>query len=146
MAHFKGTSILIITSDSVVMRVIDRLFAKMRYHADYVNTADKALYAVAAKRYDLILLGLDPSQSSGFYLAEKIRQAEKRVHQSSSYLCAVTNQALASVREACLDSGFDDVVAKPVGQHFLEHLIIKARDHADHKCIGAMPFHSAAQA
>lgn len=103
--------VLVVDDHAINLRLTRRLLAIDGHEAFTATTGAAALEAAAELRPDLILADLLLEDMSGFALVVALhagpRTADLRV-------VAFTAAAMASDREAALDAGFDDYLAKPV--------------------------------
>ncbi|HMS60994.1 MAG TPA: response regulator, partial [Solirubrobacteraceae bacterium] len=89
-----------------------RQLERLGIAADVVGNGREAIAAVAGHDYPLILMDLRMPELDGFDATRAIRASEdgrRRVP-----IVAVTANAARADREACLEAGMDDHLAKPV--------------------------------
>ena len=82
------------------------------YKVDIANNGLEALRKAEAVRYALVLMDLNMPEMDGFEALEKIR-----AHFGGSPpmpIIALTASAEPVMRSKCLNSGFDDIIAKPI--------------------------------
>ncbi|MEI6211318.1 MAG: response regulator [bacterium] len=86
------------------------------YKVDVVANGEEALHAVCTRQYNyrLILMDCQMPGMDGYEATRQIRRAEQTGQLPFHYIIALTAQALAEDQEACLASGMNDYVAKPV--------------------------------
>lgn len=82
------------------------------YKVDIANNGLEALRKAEAGRYALVLMDLNMPEMDGFEALEKIR-----AHYGGGApmpIIALTASAEPVMRAKCLNSGFDDIIAKPI--------------------------------
>jgi len=85
---------------------------KLGYRADVAKNGREALNAVAAHKYDLILMDCIMPEMDGFEATRLLRSADG--HAAHVPVIAMTANAFAEDREACLAAGMNDYLSKPV--------------------------------
>ena len=72
-------------------------------------------------RYDAILMDCQMPVMDGYQAAQQIRSGVAgKVHQSS-FILALTANAMQGDKEKCLDAGMDDYLSKPINFDALWH-------------------------
>ncbi|MDD2273589.1 MAG: response regulator [Desulfuromonadaceae bacterium] len=82
----------------------------------------QALQLLEQQRFDLILLDIRMPGIDGIEVATRIRQRERERSGESVPIIAITADAGAATREACLSAGINAILAKPI----LPELLAKA--------------------
>ncbi|TNE28836.1 MAG: PAS domain S-box protein [Alphaproteobacteria bacterium] len=82
-------------------------------HIDIVDNGAEALEAYENHHYDAVISDCHMPEMSGFTLAIKIREQEKKTGKHIPII-AMTADAMMGSRERCFEAGMDDFVAKPV--------------------------------
>ncbi|MEZ6050710.1 MAG: response regulator [Planctomycetaceae bacterium] len=95
---------------------------KWGHTVDVANTGLKAIEAWATQKYDLILMDIQMPEMDGHEATQEIRNREAGTT-AHIPIIAMTAHAMAGDREACLASGMDDYVAKPVRKEDLLNAI-----------------------
>lgn len=101
-------SILVVDDSDINRRVISLMLKKLGYKADTAENGADAIEALEERYYDLVLMDIEMPLMDGFEATRIIRQ---RWHQNHKII-AVT--ALSGCRDACLEAGADDFLAKPL--------------------------------
>ncbi len=109
--------ILLAEDNEVNQKVARRMLARLACHVDSALDGKEALAAAMANDYDAILMDCQMPEMDGFEATRRIRASEidRRVP-----IIALTAGASEGDRRACLASGMDDYLAKPVSYHTLE--------------------------
>lgn len=123
LAHFSGRMLVAeddAVSRSFLVRVLDRMGLT-------VVAADDGLQALAAatgtERFDGILMDVRMPGMDGLDATRQIREHEARLGAPRCPIIAVTANAFAEDRHACLEAGMDDVLSKPVLIPALEQVL-----------------------
>jgi signal transduction histidine kinase/CheY-like chemotaxis protein len=82
------------------------------YQVTVVDNGQQALAALAASRFDIVLMDCQMPEMDGFAATRRLRQleAEGRCH---TPVIALTANAMTGDRQRCLAAGMDDYLAKP---------------------------------
>jgi len=104
---------ILLAEDNVVNRKLAlRLLQQMGYRADIARNGIEAIECVARQTYDVVLMDVQMPEMDGLEAARRITaqwQAGARPR-----IVAMTANAMAGDREACLAAGMDDYVTKPI--------------------------------
>jgi CheY-like chemotaxis protein len=110
-----GVRILLAEDNLVNQRVAVAHLGKLGYQADVAENGLAALAALERSHYDLLLLDCQMPELDGFETARRIRSGERGTPGARRLpIIAMTANAMAGDREACLAAGMDDYIAKPV--------------------------------
>jgi signal transduction histidine kinase/ActR/RegA family two-component response regulator len=109
-----GFRLLLVEDNPINQKVALLMLHKLGYQVDVANNGFEALGAVASTHYDLILMDCVMPEMDGF-------EATRRLRSGSGYTAAVpiiamTANAFADDRKACLAAGMNDFLSKPVRQ------------------------------
>ena len=114
--------ILLVEDNKVNQMVASKMLAAMGLTVDLAENGEKALAALAAKRYDLVLMDCQMPVLDGYEATRAFRgqepQGDKRLP-----IIAMTANAMAGDRQKCLEAGMDDYLAKPVKKDQLRTLL-----------------------
>ena len=110
MAERYPLDILIAEDNFVNQKVIIHILQKMGYKPDVTANGHEVLDAVAKKNYDMILMDIQMPEMDGLEATRFIRE-----HLTDQpVIVAMTANAMAEDREACLSAGMDDYLSKPM--------------------------------
>jgi len=104
--------ILLAEDNAVNQRLAVRMLEKMGYHPDVACNGSEVLDALRERPYDLVLMDVQMPQMDGLEATRRIRQ--EWPGGAGPRIVAMTANAIAGDREACLSAGMDDYVSKPV--------------------------------
>jgi CheY-like chemotaxis protein len=112
----RGTGLrgrILIAEDNPVNQRVARLQVKQfGFDADVVSDGEAALAALAQSEYTLVLMDCHMPVMDGYEATRELRRREGSAPRIP--VIALTANAYASDREACLESGMDDYISKPV--------------------------------
>ena len=108
----RAIRILVAEDNKTNQQVVIALLARLGYSADIVNDGAEAVAACAATRYDVVLMDVMMPGVDGPSATRTIRKLPAPFN--AAHIIALTANASAADRTACLDSGMDDFLAKPV--------------------------------
>lgn len=111
-ARKKDFHILLVEDNSINQKVARLMLKNMGYGADIAKNGTEAVAAIGAKHYDLILMDCLMPEMDGFEATRRIRS--QNGYGSQVPIIAMTANAFAQDREACLASGMTDYLSKPV--------------------------------
>jgi PAS domain S-box-containing protein len=97
------------TNQQVVKFQVERL----GYVLDIVNDGREAVEAVKSTDYDLVLMDCQMPEMDGYTATRRIREHEVDTGRHV-IIVALTANALERDRQACIDAGMDDYLAKPL--------------------------------
>ena len=108
----KSARILIAEDNVVNQTLARRMVEKLGHHADVVADGRKALDALAAGTYDLVLMDCHMPELDGYAATTELRRREEPGTRVP--VIALTANVVAGEREHCLSVGMDDYLSKPV--------------------------------
>jgi signal transduction histidine kinase/CheY-like chemotaxis protein len=105
--------VLVAEDNHINQKVASRILAKMNYSVTVVSNGREALHAFENKPFDLILMDIQMPDMDGLQATAAIREKELTLH-TRIPIIALTANAMAGDRDACLAAGMDGYVTKPV--------------------------------
>ena len=117
----KALRILVAEDNTTNQMVARMLLEGLGHKVDVVNDGLEAVEAVKRRAYDLILMDVSMPVMDGIEASHRIR--EMGGPYGSVPIVALTANAMAADREACLRAGINRVVTKPIVKAKLETLL-----------------------
>ena len=109
----RGGRLLLVEDNEVNRHVFLRQLERLGFTADWAANGAEALAAIEQASYDLVFMDCQMPVMDGFQATREIRKIESRTGKRVP-IVALTANAMAGDREACLAAGMDDYIAKPV--------------------------------
>jgi GAF domain-containing protein/CheY-like chemotaxis protein len=103
--------ILLAEDNPVNQKLALRLLAQMSYEADVAQDGAEAVRAVQDGDYDVVLMDVQMPELDGLEATRRIRGSPP---DRSVWIVAMTANAMAGDREACLAAGMNDYISKPI--------------------------------
>jgi CheY-like chemotaxis protein len=103
---------VLVAEDNAVNRQLAlALLDKLGYQADVVENGREAVDALEREAYDVVLMDVQMPELDGLEATRRIRTRwpDRAVH-----IVAMTANAMAGDRDACLAAGMNDYVSKPI--------------------------------
>lgn len=107
--------ILIIEDDALLADGLAKNLRQSGHAVDWVDSAERAMLAVGAEAFDLIVLDIGLPRMDGFEMLRKLRSGDRYVP-----VIVVTARDAVSDRVQGLDLGADDYLVKPFAFEELE--------------------------
>jgi CheY-like chemotaxis protein len=104
--------ILLAEDNFINQKVALRTLERLGYQADVAANGLEAVAALGRQHYDLVLMDVQMPEMDGLEATRAIRDYLSPKHQPR--IVAMTADALAETRQACLDAGMDGYISKPV--------------------------------
>jgi signal transduction histidine kinase/ligand-binding sensor domain-containing protein/ActR/RegA family two-component response regulator len=110
---FGGVRVLVAEDNLVNQRLVEHLLAREGMSVTLAENGHEAVDRYGRGEFDLVLMDLQMPEMDGYEAAASIRgiqQARGRVVP----IVALTANAMAGVRDQCLEAGMDDYISKPI--------------------------------
>jgi CheY-like chemotaxis protein len=117
--------ILLAEDNPVNQKLALRLLSRMGYAAEVAGNGLEAVASVEGGSYDLVLMDVQMPEMDGL---EATRQIRARWPDSPLRIVAMTANAMAEDRDACLAAGMDDYVSKPIRVEALTAALVRASE------------------
>jgi signal transduction histidine kinase/CheY-like chemotaxis protein len=125
MAQRHPLRILLAEDNLVNQKLALRLLSQMGYTADVAANGLKAIEAIAAQPYDLVLMDVQMPQMDGLEASRQITAKWKPDERPR--IVAMTANAMQGDRDECLAAGMDDYVTKPIRVEALVAALMQVR-------------------
>lgn len=106
--------VLLVEDNPINQLVASEMLQLLGIEVDCANDGAEALEAHAGTRYDAILMDIQMPRVDGHEAAREIRRREAEQGVPRTPIIALTANASDADRAACLASGMDDFIGKPV--------------------------------
>jgi len=103
--------ILLAEDNAVNQKLALRLLSQMSYGAEVAEDGQQAIDALEHGEYDVVLMDVQMPELDGLEATRRIRA---RWPDRSLRIVAMTANAMAGDREACIAAGMDDYISKPI--------------------------------
>ncbi|HYI67821.1 MAG TPA: GAF domain-containing protein [Candidatus Limnocylindrales bacterium] len=103
--------ILLAEDNAVNQKLALRLLAQLSYQADVVVDGLQAIAALEGDTYDVVLMDVQMPELDGISATRRIRS---QWPERPLWIVAMTANAMAGDREACLAAGMNDYISKPI--------------------------------
>jgi signal transduction histidine kinase/ActR/RegA family two-component response regulator len=117
----KDFRLLLVDDNAINQKVAFLTLRKLGYHADVAGNGCDALEAIARQHYDLVLMDCIMPKMDGFEATRRLRTMGG--HAADVPVIAMTANAFAEDRKACLAAGMTDYLAKPVHEADLNRVL-----------------------
>ena len=126
-APIQRASRILVAEDNVVNQIlIKAILDRMGHFCDVVADGIEAVHQVQAASYDLVLMDMQMPEMDGLAATREIRRLEQVQGRARLPIVAMTANAMAEDRAACMAAGMDDYVSKPIDIQQLETAIQQA--------------------
>lgn len=109
-SDLSGVRILVVEDNPVNQDVVRGVLTRQRVQVVCVSDGPAALRELNRQPFDLVLTDLHMPGMDGLELARRIRSGSRR---SDIPIIALTAQAIATLRDECLQAGMDGFITKP---------------------------------
>lgn len=108
----KDANILLVEDNLINQKIVILSIQKLVKNIDVANNGKEALDKFGTSKYDVILMDIQMPIMDGIVATKKIREIEASTNQHTPII-AITANALAGDKEACLAAGMNDYISKP---------------------------------
>lgn len=117
--------VLLVEDNEVNQIVACGMLKKFGINPDIAENGLKALEAVCAGRYDLVLMDCQMPELDGYETTKRLRAREQAEALPRLPIIAMTANAMSGDRELCLAAGMDDHIAKPITKDTLATVLAR---------------------
>jgi CheY-like chemotaxis protein len=119
-------NILLVEDNPVNQIVAKGVLKNLGLECDCAENGQQALTQLKSQTtpYDVILMDVQMPEMDGFQATRLIRQGEAGSHHQSTYIIAMTANAMKGDKEKCLDAGMNEYIAKPISLNALKTALI----------------------
>ncbi len=103
--------ILVVDDMPVNLIVVEKMLDSLGYQVESANNGIEAVEAIKASHFDMIFMDIQMPEMDGFEATRRIRAMD--IERSSIPIVAITANTQASDRDACIETGMNDFIAKP---------------------------------
>ena len=106
--------VLLVEDNPVNQRLAMRVLEKWGHRVTLAADGQLALDALAQRTFDVALMDMQMPVMGGIEATREIRRREAAMGKPRLPIIAMTANAMQGDREACLEAGMDDYIAKPI--------------------------------
>ncbi|MFN2371459.1 MAG: ATP-binding protein [Candidatus Krumholzibacteriia bacterium] len=117
--------ILLVEDNKVNQMVAVGMLRKLGYAAECADLGADALRMLKEKDYDLVFMDVQMPGMGGLELTQRLRAGDAGDRNRGVAIIAMTAHATRQDRRACLDSGMNDYVAKPISSQRIEEAMTR---------------------
>jgi len=114
MAALKGARVLLAEDNAVNQLLTRRMLEKLGVAVTIAENGEAALAALAAQRFDAVLMDCQMPVMDGYAATRCIRDGAAGPEAAGLPIIALTAHALSGHREECLAAGMNDYLTKPI--------------------------------
>ena len=118
----EGQEVLLVEDNPVNQTVIEAMLRSLGYRVTLVSDGAQAVQQFDAKRFAVVLMDCRLPLLDGY---EATRQIRHNSPHCGTPIIALTANALQGDREACLQAGMNDYLAKPFKRADLERMLLR---------------------
>ena len=120
--HYRGTRVLVCEDNEINQEIIRELLQDLGFVVDLAENGAVGVALASRQPYDLVLMDMQMPVVDGLEATRTLRATPAC---SALPIIAMTANAFASDREACLQAGMNGFLSKPVNPKNLFELILK---------------------
>ncbi len=122
LQDFAGARILLVEDEPLSQEVASSLLEEVGLAVDLAEDGQQGLAMARRNPYDLILMDMQMPVMNGVDATQAIRKESRN---RETPVLAMTANAFEEDRQACLDAGMDEHIAKPVDPHRLYEALLR---------------------
>lgn len=132
----RNLRILLVEDNELNQQVAGEFLEKAGMRVSIANHGGEAVQWVKRENFDAVLMDLQMPEMDGYEATQRIRELPDCVNLP---IIAMTAAAMQHDREACLESGMNDHVAKPIRPQELIDALLRWVNPTRHQCIPPTP-------
>lgn len=113
--------ILVVDDVPVNLNVVEKMLDSLVYQVESAANGAEAVEAVKSSHYDMIFMDIQMPGMDGLEATRQIRAPD--IERSSTPIVAITANPQESDRDACIEIGMNDFIAKPFVKNQLTTLL-----------------------
>jgi two-component system, sensor histidine kinase len=117
-----GEEVLLVEDNPVNQTVIEAMLRSLGYQVSLVADGVQAVHSASQHHYAAVLMDCRLPVMDGYEATRRIRQLHAY---ATTPIIALTANALQGDREACLQAGMNDYLAKPFKRADLERILLR---------------------
>jgi signal transduction histidine kinase/DNA-binding response OmpR family regulator len=117
--------VLVAEDDMTNQMVAVAILHRLGVTTHVVANGREVIEALRTLPFDLVLMDVQMPEMDGLAATRRIREPGSPVRDHAIPVIAMTADAMSGDREACLDAGMDDFIAKPVSPASLREVVTK---------------------
>jgi len=117
--------VLLAEDNPINQKVALKTLDSLGYRADAVSNGAEVLVALAARKYDIVLMDVQMPEMDGMEATRRIRDPQSDVRDHDIPIVALTAHALKGDRESCLAAGMNDYLSKPMRAEELSETLLR---------------------
>jgi signal transduction histidine kinase/DNA-binding response OmpR family regulator len=120
-------SVLLVEDNMVNRTLALEMLQRLGCDAMHAGNGIEALDALEKQEFDVVLMDCQMPVMDGFIATRKLREREAARNKEPTRVVALTANALAGDREACLAAGMNDYLAKPFTLAQLRNILLPSK-------------------
>jgi two-component system, sensor histidine kinase and response regulator len=120
-------SVLLVEDNMVNRTLALEMLQRLGCDAMHAGNGVEALDALDTQEFDVVLMDCQMPVMDGFIATRKLRERETAKKKEPTRVVALTANALAGDREACLAAGMNDYLAKPFTLAQLRNILLPSK-------------------
>jgi signal transduction histidine kinase/CheY-like chemotaxis protein len=116
--------ILIVEDNDINQLIISKIIQNLNLSFELAVNGQEAVNLATLKHFNLILMDLELPDTNGVNVVKLIRKHQKK----RNLIIANSAHNEKDIYEKCIESGFDDVISKPLTKLKIENIILKWKD------------------
>lgn len=124
--NVSGLSVLIVEDNFINQMVLQEILASLDISSEIAENGEEAIQTLNEAKdsaFALILMDCQMPVMDGFQATQAIREGRAGERWQQIPIIALTANALAGDREACLDAGMNEYLTKPIDKDALQTLL-----------------------